>query len=199
MKFYFFFLLFFSFSSLIAQDARFDVCPLKVGMEIPDGPIVDQDNQRYQLKTLAAEKPSIIIFYRGAWCGYCTKHLSELNEIKDEIEKLGFQIFGITIDEYSKLEESTKRAESEIPVFSDSKAELIKQFGLNWRVSDELNAKYKNEYKLDLEKWSGQSHQTLPVPAVFIIKEGVVQFQYVNPNHSTRLKPDALLAILKTI
>jgi len=103
------------------------------------------------------------------------------------------------MDQPSKLDESKERSKSEIEVYADVKAEAIKAFGLNWTVDDTLFTKYKNEYKIDLELWSGESHHQLPVPAVFIIKDGMVQFQYVNPAYSTRLKPETLLAVLKTI
>ena len=66
-----------------------------------------------------------------------------------------------------------------------------------WMISYSLNI--KTEYKLDLEKWSGEEHHSLPVPAIFIIKEGVVQFQYVNPNYNTRMKAKTLLAVLETL
>ena len=179
----------------IAQDARFEVCPLKVGMEIPEVALVNQENKQVSLNSIAKEKPTILIFYRGAWCGYCTKHLAELNDAKADIEKLGYQILGITIDKVEKLAES----KSEIPVYSDTNLEASAGFGLDWKVNDELFKKYKEKYNLDLEAWSGQEHHTLPVPAVFIIKDGVVQFQYVNPDHSKRLKVNTLLSILETL
>jgi len=184
---------------LISQTDPSLVCPLKVGSEVPEVIIYDQDNNEIQLKELASDTASVIIFYRGAWCGYCTKHLGELNDIKGEIESLGYQIFGITIDQTSKLEESNNKAESEIKVYSDANTNAIQAFGLDWNVNDELFAKYKNEYKLDLEEWSGQNHHTLPVPAIYIIKDNIVKFQYANPNHNTRLKAETLLAMLKTI
>lgn len=184
---------------LTAQDQMFDICPLKVGAEIPDVLVSDADNQSHNLMNLTAEQPTVIIFYRGAWCGYCTKHLAELNDAKTEIEALGYQIFGVTVDQASKLEESAKEAKSEIPVYSDAKAEAIQAFGLDWTLDTELYDKYLNKYKLDLEEWSGQKHHSLPVPAVFVIKEGKIQFQYVNPNYNTRLKAETLLAVLKTL
>ena len=186
-------------SMLAAQNTMFDVCPLKVGTEIPAGTILDQEGNSHDLGKLVSEKPTVLIFYRGAWCGYCTKHLAELNDVKTDIEAKGYQIFGVTVDQPSKLEESYKRPESEIQVYSDSSAAVTGAFGLNWQVSDELFTKYKDKYNLDLEAWSGANHHSLPVPAVFIIKDGIVQFQYVNPKYSTRLKATTLLAVLETL
>lgn len=199
MRYFILFTTFLICQTLFSQNTMFDICPLKVGEEIPAVSLTDKDNKDHSLESLTAEKPTVLIFYRGAWCGYCTKHLSELNDAKADIEALGYQIFGVTVDKAEKLEESNKKAESEIQVYSDSKVEAIKAFGLDWNVDDEMFAKYKNDYKLDLEEWSGETHHSLPVPAVFVIKEGIVQFQYVNPNYNTRLKAETLLAVLKTL
>ena len=182
-----------------AQDSMFDICPIKVGEDLPAATVVDENDKEVTLSEIAAEKPTVLIFYRGAWCGYCIQHLSELNDIKAEVEALGFQMLGITLDQSSKLEESSTKSESEIPVYSDATAAATKAFGLDWQVGEELFTKYKNEYKLDLEEWSGQVHHTLPVPAIFVVRDGKIEFQYVNPNYRLRLKPETLLAVLKTL
>lgn len=199
MKYLLFFITVLYSQVMLAQGPMFDICPLKVGTEIPDVAIFNSDSTAQSLKELTTEKPSVIIVYRGAWCGYCTKHLAELNDIKTKVDSLGFQMFGITVDQPTKLSESEKRAKTEIPVYSDPTIEAITALGLDWKVDDALFEKYKTKYKLDLEEWSGQDHHTLPVPAVFVVKEGVIQFQYVNPNHNTRLKAETLLAILQTL
>lgn len=188
-----------STTTLFAQNQPKDVCPLKVGEEIPNTNLVSATNQTSTLQDLTKDKPTVIVFYRGAWCGYCTKHLAELNDAKADIEKLGYQVIGITVDKSDKLSESTERSKSEIEVYSDTKAETIMAFGLDWKVDSTLFEKYKNDYKLDLEAWSGEDHHALPVPAIFVIKENVVAFQYVNPNHAVRMKPATLLAILETL
>ncbi len=185
--------------TIYSQEQMFEICPLKVGEEIPIATIIDKNNQEVLLSELISEKPTILIFYRGAWCGYCTEHLSELNAIREEVDSLGYDMLGITVDQSSKLEESNERSESEIEVYSDSKLEAISAFGLDWQLDKKLFAKYKKSYNLDLEEWSGQDHHSLPVPAIFIISEGIVQFHYVNPNYKKRLKPETLIAILNTI
>lgn len=193
-------LLFFAaFGPLQAQKGMNDICPLKVGAEVPEAKLKNSDGEVKSLADLTNDKPSVLIFYRGAWCGYCTKHLAELNGIKQEAEDLGYQMLGITVDQASKIEESNKRAEAEIQVYSGADMEVIKAFGLDWEVGDETFTKYKEKYNLDLEAWSGEEHHELTVPAVFIIKDGVVQFQYVNPTYSIRLKAETLLAVLKTL
>ena len=199
MKSIFVVLILLSHQTIYSQDQMFEICPLKVGEGIPNVTIMDKNNQEILLAELISEKPAVLIFYRGAWCGYCTKHLSELNAIKEELDSLGYSMLGITVDQASKLKESNERSESEIQVYSDSKLEAIKAFGLDWQLDEQLFRKYKENYKLDLEEWSGQNHHSLAVPAIFIVREGIIQFQYVNPNYRKRLKPTTLIALLKSL
>lgn len=184
---------------LMSQNPMFDICPLKVGEEIPEATLMNEQEEAVQLADLVSEKPTVVIFYRGAWCGYCTQHLAELNDIKAEVEALGYQIIGVTVDRATKLEESKVKGKTEIEVYSDAKLEAIKAFGLDWQLGDEMFEKYVTKYDINLETWSGEDHHSLPVPAIYIIKEKLVEFQYVNPNYNTRLKPETLLAVLKTL
>lgn len=49
-------------------------------------------------------------------------------------------------------------------------------------------------YGINLEEAAGEAHHLLPVPAVFVITEGIIRFQYANPDYKVRLQPDVLLA-----
>lgn len=71
------------------------------------------------------------------------------------------------------------------------------QFGLAWQMPQSLVEKYST-YGIDLDAASGQAHHILPVPAVFVVgTDGVVRYQYVNPDHRVRLDAKVLLAAAK--
>jgi len=72
-------------------------------------------------------------------------------------------------------------------------------FGVAFRVDAAGLAKFQ-EYGVDLEAASGQSHHQLPVPAVFIIdRSGVIRFVHANPDYTTRISAEALLAAARTV
>lgn len=186
-------------SGVMAQDQMFDVCPLKVGEEIPkEISVVNADGESKTIDEVVSKK-SILVFYRGGWCPYCMRHLSALHQVKEEIAELGYDMIAITPDQFDSLGVSEARAEADFTIYSDSDAEAIEAFGLGWKVDDEMHEKYVNKYDLDLTEWSGEEHRILPVPAVYVVHDGVVQYQYVNPKYSVRLKPETLVAILKTL
>ena len=189
-----------SIFSVGAQDQMYDVCPLKVGETIPASVfITNSDGESVEFNSILSDEKAIVVFYRGGWCPYCTRHLSALGQIKDKIDSLGFKLYGITPDQFDSLGVSQLKSQSEYELYSDSKAELIMAFGLGWKIDSANYIKYRDSYEMDVEEWSGEKHRILPVPAVYIIENGVIQFSYVNPNYSVRLKPETLLAILKSL
>lgn len=186
-------------SGVFGQDQMYDVCPLKVGEEIPQEVTLENvDGETLPLESALSEK-SILIFYRGGWCPYCMRHLSALQQIKEEIAELGYNLIAITPDQFDSLGVSETKSQTDFTIYSDSDSDVIDAFGLGWKVDDALNEKYISKYGLDLTEWSGEEHRILPVPAVYVIQNGVVQYQYVNPEYKVRLKPETLLAILQTL
>lgn len=182
------------FLTMLTAAAEKEILHLKTGARVPDVTLRDADNQALKLRELVAAKPAILIFYRGGWCPFCTKHLMALVEIKDELLKSGHQILAISTDQPAKIKETPDRQKLDYTLLSDSKMEAAKAFGISFQVTDELVSKYKNEFQIDIEAASGQTHHLLPHPAVFIVgRDGVICFAHVNPDYKSRLEPQAIL------
>ena len=95
------------------------------------------------------------------------------------------------------LQESLDQHDLGFELLSDSSMTAATQFGLAWQLPPTLVEKYSN-WDIDLEGASGQTHHMLPVPAVLVVgTDGIIRFQYVNPNHRIRLEVDVLLAAAK--
>lgn len=170
--------------------AQNDICPLKVGEKIPTINLQNIESETFNLNE-QCQKPTVLIFFRGGWCGHCSRHLSAIQEAKEDIEKLGYQIIAITPDAPSKLSKSISKADLEYRLLSDAKTEAIDAFGLSFKVEGKM-ANRVNE-------WNGSEINKLTVPAVYIVNEGEVLFNYVNPNYSKRLKAETLISLLKTL
>ena len=185
---------------LFGQDAKYDICPIKNSEAVPSVNLINKEAKQINLKELIGDTPTIVIFYRGAWCPYCTKHLSALQEVKPQIDSLGFQLIAITPDHFTKLDSTSTRTKGlEYQLLSDNNLEAINAFGIGWKINDDLYQKYKDNYGMDTEWWSSSKHHTLPVPAVFVINEGKIQYQHVDPNYSKRLDPYLLISLLKAV
>lgn len=182
------------FAGTLLAAAQSNSAPLKEGDSIPDVKLRTDDNQEVSLRKLAGEKPTVLIFYRGGWCPFCTRHLSELAGIEQDLEKAGAQLLAISMDQPSKLRETPNRDKLGYRLLSDSEAVAAKAFGIAFQVEDDLVTKYKDSYKIDLEAASGQTHHILPHPAVYVVDTaGKIRFAYVNPDYKVRLEPAKIL------
>ena len=162
--------------STFGQNEMYDICPIKNSQNIPDAIVYDGKGSEVNLKKYIGERPVILVFYRGGWCPYCTRHLSALNELKPQIDSLGYELIAITPDDFSKLDSSVVRSKGVgYQLFSDRDINAINSFGIGWKINDQLYMKYRDDYGMDIEWWTGTKNHVLPVPSVFIIKNGKIQ------------------------
>lgn len=175
-------------------DASTKVRPLPISSVIPDVTVRDMEGNTIKLREFTAQQPTVLVFYRGGWCPYCSLHLAELKRIEQQIIDLGWQIAAISVDQPEVLKQTLTEKELPYTLLSDSPAEVLKAFGLAYTVDPATVARYK-EVGIDLEASSGYKHHILPAPAVYLIDtNGVVRFNYVNPDYKERISSDVLLA-----
>ena len=181
------------------------VTPLLPGMSIPAFTALTPEGKAVTFDPQNLSKPFVLTFYRGGWCPYCNAHVGEMRALEKELLEMGFEVYFISPDQPSFLLESLKdqqlkadlKAEAGHQLLSDASMEVSKAFKIAFKVDDETVEKYQ-AWNIDLEKASGYDHHLLPAPATFVVgKNGVIQFQYVNPDYKIRLAPEILRIVAK--
>lgn len=159
------------YSQIAASSA--ETCPLKVGETIPDVTVFDVKSIPLKISDALGSTPTVLIFYRGGWCPYCNIHLSALQERENEFIKMGFQIIAVTPESSEKIQKTLDNQKLNYTILSDGRFELMSSMGL---------------------AYVDRKNRTLPIPSVYIVDgNGVVQFNYVNPNYKVRIKPELLI------
>ncbi len=160
------------------------------------------DGETIALRALVAQRPSVLIFYRGGWCPICTEHLSELIDIQDDLTALGYQLLAISPDRPEVLAEADAIAneagvQATYTLLSDAPMTVSRAFGLAFQVDAETVEQYK-EWGIDLEAASGEIHHLLPVPAVYVVgTDGEIVYAHANPDYRDRLDSDKILAVAR--
>ncbi|NVJ58844.1 MAG: AhpC/TSA family protein [Gammaproteobacteria bacterium] len=175
-----------------------EVNPLLIGQEVPNSVLWSASGKPLNLKSLAAEKPVILVFYRGGWCPFCNHQLAELQDIQQDLIEMGYQLIAISPELPDTIKKLQKDRELSYQLMSDFRVEVARAFGVAFRVEDKITDLIKERYDASLQRFKGEPKANLPVPAVFIIdQKGVIQFSYVNPNYQVRLHPELLLTAAK--
>ncbi len=170
------------------------VKPLLPGTAAPEFTVTGLTGNTLKVNPDQLSKPLVITFYRGGWCPYCNLHLAELRKAEKTLLEQGFEVWFISADKPELLYESLAEPDIGYSLYSDSSMQAARSFGVAYQVEQgDLKEFFKGGSSL--RQASGQEHNYLPVPGTFIIgTDGIIHFQYVNPNYQTRLDPDILIA-----
>ena len=168
------------------------------GSAAPAFSLPDAHGEPVASDSLWEEGPVVLSFYRGGWCPYCNIELRALQQRLPEIEALGARLVAITPETPDNALGTQEKNEIAFDVLSDSGNRVASAFGLSFRLPDEVNDIYKNQFGIDLEASNGDASQTLAVPATFVIgKGGRVLKAFVDADYTRRAEPDEVIAALK--
>ncbi|TLU65400.1 AhpC/TSA family protein [Thalassotalea litorea] len=184
----------------IAESAEL-VAPLLVGQTVPAVDTVTLAGEKVSLQKVLNNKPTVLFFYRGGWCPFCNVQMGQLQEIEKDLVDLGYQLIGVSTDSPADLQKSMTKEELSYLLLSDFDSQMSQAFGLAFFTSQKVTDRYlaKMDLQNPLQKnAAGDERLVLPAPAVYVIdNEGLVHFQYVNPNYKVRLDPQLLLMAAK--
>ena len=203
MKFAILFIGFFS-TSVYAENIAPDpwsIQPLLSGARAPEFTAKSPDGSPFYFKPGELKRPALLVFYRGGWCPYCNLHWAELRKAEEELLALDMDVLFLSADRPEILAEAYEAEKKpEYFLLSDASSQAAQAFGIAFQVDDETYDRYLQRDIVDLEESSGYSHHALPAPAVFIVdRDGLIKFQYVNPDYKVRLTPEVLVAAAKTM
>lgn len=172
--------------------------PLAVGTSVPAALVQTVDGTELDLAAACADKPTLLIFYRGSWCPYCNRHLAALQEIEPQLLEMGYQILAVSPDQAEGLRAATAKNHLNYRLLSDRGMKAAAAFGVAFRVDAKTVEKYR-EYKIDLAPVPGEPDaRWLPVPAVYVIgRDGTVKFVHTDPDYKVRLSGEAVMAAAK--
>lgn len=171
-----------------------DISPLLDGEKIPAAVLLDASGRNFDLNQAVSAKPTVLVFYRGGWCPFCSKQLSGLQQSAPELEKLGYQLIAISTDAPAGLQQSATKEGLGYRLLSDADLSLSRQVGIAFKAPEAY-------WKMLPKTTEGKDTDLLlPVPSVFILdRKGIIHFEYINPDFRQRLSPELLTAAANSI
>lgn len=169
------------------------VSPLLNGQTVPDAKLTTLTGAEVSLTEIVRQKPTVILFYRGGWCPYCNAQLSAFAEVEDKITELGYQILAVSPETPERLKQQAFDTGYGATLLSDHDLDVIRAFGLAFFLDDNTAQRYREAKGNVFATLAGDDRIVLPVPAAYIIDtQGLIRFQYVNPNYKVRVSPQLM-------
>jgi len=171
----------------ISEASISQVKPLEIGSAAPDFTAKDQNGSNFQLSEELKKGDVILVFYRGYWCGYCSRHLAAFSEELEEIRANGANLVVVAPESSQYIDSTVTNTNLDIPYLSDSSNEIMSQYGVAFTVNEMYNQKFTKWNKNTLSEVNGQDEAVLPVPATYIIgKDGKIKWVHFDPNYAKR-------------
>jgi peroxiredoxin len=159
---------------------------LEIGDKAPDFSGIDQNGNELSLNGLVEKGPVVLIFYRGYWCPYCNKHLSELQDSLNFILQKDASVIAISPEKSEFVNKSVQQTKASFSILSDSNYLIMKKYDVDYKVADSKVMTYKI-FNLDINEANGDDSNVLPVPATYIIgTNGEVKWVHFNPDYKKR-------------
>jgi peroxiredoxin len=191
MKKIFAILLTFSVLSVFAQDKP---AALKVGDKAPDFMAKDHAGNMVSLKEMTKKGKVVVMFYRGAWCPFCNKYMSQLEQSLPEFSAKNATVIAITPETDESINKAIDKTKATFSVIYDKDRSIMKNWKVAYSMSDDMKTKYRG-YGLDLEKQQGD--WMLPVPATYVVeKDGKIEYVHFDENYQKRAEVTDILKVL---
>lgn len=168
---------------LFAQDPQ----GLKVGDQAPLFTATDQQGREFSLAKALEKGDVVLLFYRGQWCPYCKKQLSQMTDSLSFITAKGATVVAVSPEIQENVLKTVSNTKASFPVLSDLQMRIMKAYKVNFPVPAETVTRYKG-FGIDFNQANGENGANLPVPATYIIgKDGKIRFVFFDPDYRKRV------------
>ena len=167
---------------------------LAVGTQLGSVTVKTVHGRHYELSDAWAEKPALIIFYRGGWCPYCNGQVKQLSDEYDKLQQAGLQPVLISVDKPGRSALVDAEYDIPFPVLSDAQLAAHKLFNVVLKLDAKTLVRYK-QYGVVPQQWSGEDHNSIGVSSAFFVDtQGVVRLSHAPADFRVRPSVDQLVA-----
>jgi peroxiredoxin len=172
-------------------------CAFPVGARAPEFELADGDGKLFRSADALSRGRLVLSFYRGRWCPYCVAELESLRDVLPHIQAAGAALVAISPQTAKQSYFTADQHELRFPVLSDPGNRVARQFGLVYRLPQELELLYRAIF-INLPLADGDDSWELPLPATYILeRDGTVLYAFADADHMKRAEPAELLERLR--
>ncbi|ALW86687.1 hypothetical protein AUC43_17330 [Hymenobacter sedentarius] len=170
--------------------------PLAVGTAAPSFKAKDATGRPVELPQLLKKGPVVLYFYRGQWCPYCSKQLSQLQDSLQLLTAKGAQVVVITPETPENIGKTVAKTQAAFPIVHDRGFAIMTAYHTAFTVDAATAQKYRG-FGVDLRQANGAPEDVLPVPATYVIgRNGRIRYVYFNPDYKQRASVRRIAAAL---
>ncbi|GAA4506903.1 peroxiredoxin-like family protein [Hymenobacter ginsengisoli] len=170
--------------------------PLGLGTVAPAFTGRDLAGRSVELKSLLKKGPVVLYFYRGQWCPYCNRQLSQLQDSLQLLTAKGAQVVLVTPETQENIGKTVAKTKAAFPIICDQHFAIMTAYHTAFTVDPATVRKYQG-FGVDLLQANASPEAVLPVPATYVIgRDGRIKYVYFNPDYTRRASVRRVAAAL---
>lgn len=156
---------------------------LKVGQTVPFYVKINTRNGQATLEQLLKDGPAVLLFIRSVeWCSDCQAQLKHVNEMQDELNQKGYNVFAISYDKRDQLQKFANNQGIKFELLSDPNSKLIDAFDLR-----------------DPQFAEGRA-AGVPIATIMVVnKQGTIKAKTVSGNHDERPTVEQIWTLVNSV
>ena len=107
---------------------------LEIGSKAPDFKVNTIDGLELDLSNVLDSSNIVLVFFRGSWCPYCTRHIAELMQYKDVFDDRETQLVFVTPHKENYLSDLQEELNKGAYLISDEEFELFFHYYFSTRL-----------------------------------------------------------------
>ncbi len=142
---------------------------------------------------------TLLKFYRGSWCLYCTRELMMFNDMKSLFEKYNVNVVGISGDNVEQANAHVERDKLHFTLLADPSLSIIKQYGVEHHKSLGTDASnIMTIFGMPLPSITQLKFKAMSIPTSILIDEnGIVQWVDQSTDYRVRASQDRIIEALE--
>jgi len=173
-----------------------------VGDPAPDFSLPTDEGGMWSLGEHLAQgkcSSSVVVFYRGTWCGYCNIYLRGLLETRSLLSAANAALIAVSPEAAPTSADNASAAGPTFPILIDHGGNVAEQFGLTFEMDDAAKNVLKGS-GIDLEKRNAGGKWILPVPGTFVIDRfGHIAYAHVDADYRNRPEPQEIVTVCRSL
>lgn len=170
------------------------------GNPFPDGRLLTAHGAETTYRETVGTRPSVAIFYRGAWCPVCNIALRTYNDtLSPELRTLGVDLVAISPQKPNGSLTMKEKNDLDFTVLSDPGNQLATQLGVLSPLTAVEVATQKS-LGLDVEEVNADGTSVLPFPTGCVTDaDGIIAWIDVQADYSHRAESSEILAAVHAL
>ncbi|MFC2125153.1 peroxiredoxin-like family protein [Bacteroidota bacterium] len=171
---------------------------IRIGDTAPVVSGIDQDGEVFDSSVILENGPVLLIFYRGAWCPVCKKHLSTVQDSLQLLLDKGVSVIVVTPEKSESIQKIVKKTRATFSIIHDKDYKIMEAYGVSFKIGKETVLRHYNFVLNSTREANENTDDILPVPATYLIgKDGTVRYVHYDPDYRNRSRVSKILTHLE--